>query len=96
MNSKKSLLTSVALSSLILASGCSGMYASHAGTQVALGQCHGVNACEGKGDCSSKTHDCAGENSCEGKGWIKMSMADCEKIKDSAWTAIPKDIKHKG
>ncbi len=100
MISKKSLLTSAALTGLLLAAGCahqdgSGMYGKAKATAI-VGQCHGVNACKGKGDCSAATHDCAGENSCEGKGWIKMSKAMCGDIKSSAWKPIPDDIKHKG
>ncbi len=105
MNSKKSLLTSAALTGLLLAAGCAhqgggggydgyGGYGS--GAQAALGQCHGVNACKGKGECSTAIHDCAGENSCEGKGWIKMSKSMCGDIKNSAWKPMPENMKHKG
>ena len=94
--SQKSILLGAALSGLLIASGCAHSMDSMSGGEMAKGQCHGVNACKGKGDCSSATHDCAGENSCEGKGWLKMSKADCEMIKNSKWTPIPADIKHKG
>jgi len=92
MNSKKSLLTSAALTGLLLAAGCAthdgGGYGG--GTHAALGQCHGVNACKGKGDCGGKNNECSGENSCEGKGWIKMSKAMCGDIKNSTWKPMPK------
>lgn len=100
MNSKKGLLTSAALTGLLIAAGCAhqgGYDANVYGTgKVAMGQCHGVNACKGKGDCSAATHDCAGENSCEGKGWIKMSKAMCGDIKNSTWKPMPEKMKHKG
>jgi len=99
MNSKKRLLTGAALTGLLLAAGCA-HHDGHGGyggsSHAALGQCHGVNACKGKGDCSSATHDCAGENSCEGKGWIKMSQALCNDIKNSTWKPMPEDMQHKG
>ncbi|MDT7044239.1 hypothetical protein [Candidatus Nitronereus thalassa] len=100
MNSKHRLLTSAALTGLLLAAGCAhhdshGVYGK-GGSHAALGQCHGVNACKGKGDCASATHDCSGENSCEGKGWIKMSKAMCGDIKGSTWKAMPENMKHKG
>jgi hypothetical protein len=93
MISKKSLLTSAALTGLLLTAGCAhydggGGYAG--GTHAALGQCHGVNACKGKGDCGGKTNEYAGENSCEGKGWVKMSKSMCSDIKNSAWKPMPK------
>ena len=44
-----------------------------------MGQCHGVNACKGKGACHGEGVSCAGNNACKGKGWIKASKADCEK-----------------
>ncbi len=95
---KTRLLTTAALSGLLLAAGCS-HYGHHSGpasgSEVAMGQCHGVNACKGKGDCAAKGHDCAGENSCEGKGWLKMSKGDCGMIKGSNWMPMPPDMKHK-
>ena len=99
MNLKKALLTSAALSGLMIA-GCASSGSHHdsgGGLHAAVeGQCHGVNACKGKGDCSGKGYKCAGENACEGKGWLKMSKAQCDSIKKSTWTPIPKDIQHKG
>lgn len=94
MKAKKSLLTSAALTGLLIAAGC----AHHDGPAVygkgdshaALGQCHGVNACKGKGDCGGKDNECSGENSCEGKGWIKMSQSMCGDIKGSTWKPMPK------
>ncbi|HEX4924643.1 MAG TPA: hypothetical protein VFV50_11175 [Bdellovibrionales bacterium] len=45
------------------------------------GECHGINACKGKGECGSPTYSCAGNNACKGKGWISMTEADCLKKK---------------
>ena len=99
MNSKKCLLTSAALTGLLLATGCAhqgegydgyGGYGN--GAHAVLGQCHGVNACKGKGDCGGKNNECAGENSCEGKGWIKMAKSMCGDIKNSTWKPIPKKV----
>lgn len=44
----------------------------------ASGQCHGVNACKGKGDCGNKDHSCSGKNACKGQGWLSSNQADCE------------------
>ena len=72
---KKSYLIAAAVSGLVLASGCT------TGTKTAdasMGQCHGVNACKGTGDCGGKDHACGGKNACKGKGWKKMDKADCD------------------
>lgn len=45
----------------------------------AMGECHGINACKGKGECGGEGHACAGNNACKGKGWIQMSKKDCKK-----------------
>lgn len=50
--------------------------ADKAGDEV---KCSGVNACSGKGACSSATNACAGKNGCKGKGWMKMSSKECKK-----------------
>lgn len=42
------------------------------------GECHGINACKGKGECGGPGYGCAGNNSCKGKGWISLSEADCK------------------
>ena len=42
------------------------------------GECHGVNACKGKGECGGEGHACAGKNSCKGKGWVKMTEKVCK------------------
>ena len=42
------------------------------------GECHGINACKGKGACGGPGYSCAGNNACKGKGWISMTEADCK------------------
>jgi hypothetical protein len=41
-------------------------------------KCAGINACSGKGACSSATNSCSGQNGCKGKGWVKASAKDCK------------------
>ena len=41
-------------------------------------QCHGINACKGKGACNGPDHACAGKNSCKGKGWIETTEKECK------------------
>jgi hypothetical protein len=48
------------------------------------GECHGVNACKGQGDCGGKNkdgvkHSCAGQNACKGQGWLGMTKEQCDK-----------------
>jgi hypothetical protein len=47
------------------------------GAKKIYGECHGVNACKGKGECGGKGHECAGSNECKGKGWLKLTKEDC-------------------
>lgn len=45
------------------------------------GECHGVNACKGKGACGGADgggHECAGSNACKGKGWLSLTEAECK------------------
>ncbi|MGE0614701.1 MAG: hypothetical protein AB7P04_03595 [Bacteriovoracia bacterium] len=57
-----------------------------AGAADAKVECHGVNACKGKGECGSKEegHGCAGLNSCKGKGWISLTQKECDARKAGA------------
>jgi hypothetical protein len=51
------------------------------------GECHGVNACKGKGDCGGKDgNGCKGTNACKGKGWVTLAEKDC-KAKKGKWKA---------
>ncbi len=91
MISKKSLLVSAALTSLLAApSAFADPGHTTAMGEGTMGQCHGVNACKGHGACKGAGHSCEGKNSCEGKGWLKMSKEMCEKLKDGKWNAMPK------
>ena len=90
MANKTSFLVSAAITGLLAASGYGGLDVAQASGDHAMGQCHGVNACKGHGDCQGKGHECSGKNSCEGKGWVKLSQETCEKLKDGKWTPMPK------
>ncbi|MDB4989299.1 MAG: hypothetical protein JWN04_4477 [Myxococcaceae bacterium] len=39
--------------------------------------CAGINACKGKGACSSAKHACSGKNTCKGKGWVETTAKEC-------------------
>lgn len=73
---KKTTLAAAALAAFSLAAGCAGKSGSE-GT-VAKGECHGVNACKGQGECGGTGHACAGKNACKGQGWIGLVKTDCE------------------
>ena len=77
---QKNLMLGAALAGLILA-GSSINQAVASGTEVAKGECHGVNSCKGKGECGGTGHSCAGKNSCKGKGWVTKTEAECKKLK---------------
>jgi len=72
---KKKLLMSAAVTGLLLTAGCASAPKSEAGKVV--GECHGINACKGMGDCGSKVNMCAGKNACKGLGWKRLSKAKC-------------------
>lgn len=88
MADKKMLLLGSALAALGLAacdekkssmgSGSAPASSVTAPMQVASGECWGINACKGKGDCGGEGHGCAGNNGCKGKGWNTMSKTDCD------------------
>jgi len=48
------------------------------GAIVVKGECYGVNACKGQGECGGKGHSCAGYNACKGHGWITLTKTDCD------------------
>jgi hypothetical protein len=56
MKSSKKVLLSAALGGLFFAS-CTTPAPSSDST--AMGECHGVNGCKGKGECGGKGHECA-------------------------------------
>lgn len=74
---KRTTLATAALAALAMAAGCA-----HAGrgatASAEKGECHGVNACKGQGECGGPGHSCAGQNSCKGQGWITLTRSDCE------------------
>lgn len=83
----RKLLLSAALSGLLIGTACktgakseggSNEAAATTSSDVAMGECHGINACKGKGECGGKGHSCAGKNSCKGKGWVKADEATCK------------------
>lgn len=78
-NNKKALLTA-AITGVFLAAS----YAVSANNVGEVGECHGVNACKGQGDCggiksTGEKYSCSGNNECKGKGWLKLSKEDCDK-----------------
>ncbi len=79
---KKKLLATAALSGLMFAAtGTTHAVAEEAAApagEAAAGECHGVNACKGTGDCGGKGYSCAGNNACKGQGWTKMGKDECE------------------
>ena len=73
----KPMLISAALAGLMLTACASNPTSSGGADSAAVGECHGVNACKGQGECGGPGHACAGKNSCKGQGWVKLSKADC-------------------
>lgn len=75
----KTVILTAALTGLMLAGCASGTQAtSDSSSTVAKGECHGINACKGTGECGGAGHSCAGKNSCKGKGWVTLSKLDCD------------------
>ena len=48
------------------------------GTLIAKGECTGINACKGQGECGGVGHGCAGKNACKGQGWTSATQDDCK------------------
>ncbi len=69
------ILMSAAIAGLLLGAGSPTTV--HA-DDAAKGECWGINACKGTGDCAGKGHSCAGQNQCKGKGWVKATKAECD------------------
>ncbi len=74
----KTILVTAALTGLMLTACASNPTSSNSDSSAAAGECHGVNACKGQGECGGPGHACAGKNSCKGQGWVKLSKADCD------------------
>ncbi len=92
MLKQNSLLMSAAIAGMISAAGCtSGQKSPEEAEMKSLkdakvvdapaapekGECHGINACKGKGECGGPGYGCAGNNACKGKGWLSLSEPDC-------------------
>lgn len=79
---KNNLLLQAAVSGLIFASGCSTTTTNIAADKTVAvelkGECHGINACHGQGECGGAGHSCAGKNTCKGAGWLTKTQKDCE------------------
>ena len=89
MTNDKKILLGSALAAFTLAAGCSSMgmkksassaspAAAPTGTLMAKGECSGINACKGTGECGGVGHGCAGKNSCKGQGWVTTTEGDCK------------------
>jgi hypothetical protein len=52
-------------------------------------KCAGINACKGKGACSSASNGCSGQNGCKGKGWVEASAKECKDKKGSVVADAP-------
>ncbi len=79
---RKTSLTAAALAALALGAcahhGKETAGAAPAADAAKKGECHGVNACKGKGDCGGAGYECAGNNACKGKGWLGLTEAQCK------------------
>lgn len=74
-----SVLVGAALTALAVAAvGCAGSGMKKDASMAAKGECWGVNACKGQGECGGAGHSCAGKNACKGQGWLALTKADCD------------------
>jgi hypothetical protein len=69
----------------LLVAGASGMAFAQAPAKDAKVKCSGINACKGKGSCSSANNGCKGQNGCKGKGWTETTAQAC---KDGKGTVV--------
>lgn len=82
MKTNKKAIITAAISGILLAASY-GIPANSAERTGAVGECHGVNGCKGKGDCggvnaNGQKHSCAGQNDCKGRGWIGLTKEACD------------------
>ena len=77
---KKTALMGAALAALVAAAGCNKSGMKTASGDTAKGECHGVNACKGQGECGGPGHGCAGKNTCKGQGWVTKTASDCKTL----------------
>ncbi|MBV6492032.1 MAG: hypothetical protein LDLANPLL_00021 [Turneriella sp.] len=85
---KSNLLVAAALTGLALGGSLS---AKKPKSKAKYGECHGINACKGQGECGSKDHACGGMNACKGQGWKKMTAAEC-KAKKGTFKPLSMDM----
>ena len=93
MTNEKKVVLGSALAAFTLAAGCAGMGGMKKGgatgsttaapaaaqsTLIAKGECSGINACKGQGECGGAGHGCAGKNACKGQGWVSKSADECK------------------
>src|SRR5258708_55441 len=87
--SKQKLFSAAAMAGLMMSVGCASQKTNAgdandaakkaAATPAAItGECHGINACKGKGECGGPGYGCAGNNACKGKGWLKTTKEECD------------------
>ena len=70
--------TSLAIAAIALA--MNGVSVTPASSKAASVECHGINACKGKGACKTADNACKGQNACKGKGFLPTKSAKaCEK-----------------
>lgn len=77
---RKELLLAAALTGLMSFGHAEEKTTAPAAKEV-TGECSGVNACKGTGECGGKGHECAGKNECKGHGWVKKSEKQCKEMK---------------
>ncbi len=81
MKSSTKFIISTAVAGLLSLSSSALRADEHGSAGSAKGECHGVNACKGKGECGGEGHSCAGKNECKGKGWVTKTEAECKALK---------------
>lgn len=74
----KASLATAAIAGVFLASTLSVPAFAESAPEPAKGECHGVNACKGQGECGGQGHSCSGKNECKGKGWVSMTEKECK------------------
>jgi hypothetical protein len=80
------MITSKKFSSAALATAAAVLFSTaplmtaHAADEAKV-KCEGLNACKGKGACSSAKNACAGQNACKGAGYVLLPKAECDAAK---------------
>ena len=75
----KQLALASSAAALFLLGGCASPGTSTS-TASADGQCMGVSACKGHGDCKTASNACGGKNACKGQGFVKLSKEVCDQV----------------